>query len=88
MFGWLGQLKALWDLARQIVNLRDEVEAIVEKVNELINEIKRIDERTRKQVYREKTADASALQPLQRQVADPQVDRTDILRAARQKGVI
>lgn len=50
---FLGQLRALWDGAGQLVELREEFEGLKDWTE---TEINRLDERTRKQTFRERQA--------------------------------
>lgn len=87
MFAWLGQLRALWDLSGQLVELRELVEQTRGELNDLAQQLNTINERTRKQDYRaRKEAEDTAWRAPQT-AAVPEGGRAALLRAARAKGL-
>lgn len=87
MFRWWGQLRAIWDNAGQLVELRGEIEAAKAEIEQLRGELQRLDERTRKQNYRErKQAEDAAWS--QTTAAVPVGARSELVRAARARGLI
>jgi hypothetical protein len=88
MFRWWGQLQAIWDNAGQLVELREAVEALDARIDELFATVATLDERTRKQKYREgKQAEHVAFEASQ-QLAAPVGARAALVRAARARGLI
>jgi len=81
-----GQLRAIWDISRDLVEVRERIDALNDVQGELRSDVTRIDERTRKQEYREKKAVEDATWRAAT-AADPGVSRAEILRRARERGL-
>lgn len=88
MFRWWGQLKALWDLARQLVELREEIQLCNARLDELFQTLNTVNERTRKQDYRARKADEYAVFTPPHTAAIPGGARSDMIRQARAKGLL
>jgi len=83
----LGQLRAVWDLARNLVEVRGEIQELGDELMKLHELVNRLDERTRKQVYREKK-DSEDASWHGAQGTEPVVTtRLEILRRARARGL-
>ena len=81
-----GQLRAIWDISRDLVEVRDRIDALNDVQGELRADLTKVDERTRKQDYRErKTAEHATWAAAT--AADPGVTRNEILRRARERGL-
>lgn len=83
----LGQLRAIWDNAGQLVELRGEIERIDSGLTQLHEQLQKLDERTRKQNYRERKEleDASWRES---NGAAPVGARSAVLAAARARGLV
>lgn len=83
---WWGQLKAIWDNAGQLVELREEIATVQTACDQLRADVTRLDERTRKQVQREKKGVEDFVDHEIGKI--PLGHRVDIIRAARIKGIL
>lgn len=83
---WWGQLKAIWDNAGQLVELREEIATLQTACDQLRADVTRLDERTRKQKQREEIRTEDTVQTELSRI--PLGHRVDILRAARAKGIL
>lgn len=57
---WWGQLKAAWDLAGELVELREQILGRDAALDDVVQRLNTIDERTRKQDYRARKAEEHA----------------------------
>lgn len=81
-----GQLKAIWDNAGQLVELRGEVEVLQTACDQLRADVTRLDERTRKQKQRD---EIRTEETVQRELGTiPIGHRVDIIRAAKARGIL
>ena len=93
---WWDTLKAVWDNAGQLVQLREDVDTALHEVTEMIGtlqaDVNKLNERTRKQVYRGKDeAYEEAIQSAQqapRGRESSHDERSAVLKAARARGLI
>lgn len=88
MFRWWGQLAAIWDNAGQLVELREEIAGAHQRIDELFETINTLNERTRKQNYRERKEAEHTAYTASQQLAVPQGAKAELVRAARARGLL
>ena len=84
---WVGQFRALWDNAGQLVELREELLALGEQHNALVEQVARIEERTRKQDYRARKADEAAYFTPPANGASPVGGKAELFKRAKALGI-
>lgn len=89
----LGQLRAVWDLAGQIVDLRTALNVVEASIEEMGAAIDKIEERTRKQDYRARKAEQHEFFAPTLRIPDPNAspeirDKSQLRAVAKQRGII
>lgn len=83
-----GQLRALWDNAGQLVQLRGLLDELSASVELLRADVQRLDERTRKQAYREGLKDRPPAVPVGELPPNVNPDRHALILRARAMGAM
>ena len=78
-------VKAIWDTAGQLVKLREDLQSLGDEFVDLKAEVERVNERTRKQVYRDKKQEEWAVFQQPQQPAGTGVSKAEVLRQWRAK---
>lgn len=88
MLAWLKQLRALWDLSGQLVELREQVEGLTPLEERVEALEQRKYERDRKADYRARKEEEYQAHAASQLPATPEGARVALIRSARAKGLM